>query len=432
MSAPRLGGRFATLWAGTACANLGDGVLLVGFPLLAARLTRSPLLVSLVSTLATLPWLAVALHAGALADRHDRRRMILCAHWLRAGVLAALVLLALSGPVALPVVYMAVVVLATAEVFADTTTQSILPMVVDRDRLGAANGRVFAAQRVGNEFLGGPVAGVLVGIAAFGAASAAFFGAPAALYAAAGLALLALRGDYRVRRPSTATLRSDIAEGLRYLRHHRVLRAMALTAGLLNLANAAYFSVFVLHAVGEGSAIGLTPEGYGALFAALAAGGVGGALLTERAVGWFGEVRVLLLGAVVSSLLLLVPVEAPSAAVVVPTIVAIGLGGTMTNVVIVSLRQRLIREDLLGRVNAAYRLVGMGTMPFGAALGGLVGSLAGLRTTFVLAVAVAMGAVALAAWQVTPRRVAQAEAEVRADADRGDADHDGTAVRGRP
>lgn len=409
MNTTPLGARFRRVWVATASGNFGDGILLVGFPLLALELTRSPLLVSLVSTLATLPWLVVALYAGALADRRDRRRIVLAAAWLRVAALAVLVVLTLAGLTDLTVLYVAVLVLGTLEVFADTTTQSMLPMIVDRERLGAANGRVIAAQRVANDFLGGPVAGVLVA-----ASTVAFFGVPALLYTMTGILMLTLRGRYRVSRPSEAKMRTDIAEGIRYLGAHRVLRALAVLAGMLNFSTSAYLAVFVLWAVGDASAMRLDPPVYGALFAALAAGGVAGALGVEWLSRLLGEVRVLLAGAAVSSLLLLLPVVFPLAGVAFPAFVAVGFAATLTNVTLVSLRQRLIREDLLGRVNATYRLIGMGTMPLGAIAGGALGSLLSLEAAFGGAVVVGLLAAVFAMRTVTAETVGRAEEEALA------------------
>jgi MFS family permease len=404
-----LGPTFHRLWAATSVMNFGDGILLIGLPLLAAQFTRSPLLVSLVSALARLPWLLVALHAGALADRYDRRRIIVTAAWLRAATLTVLMGMATTGAVQLPVVYIAVLTLGVAEVFADTTTQSVLPMIVDRRRLGAANGRIIATQQIANDFLGGPAAGLLV---AAGAAS--LFGLPALLYAGAGLVVLTLPGSFQVERSSPTTLRTDIAEGIRYLYRHRVLRSLAILAGSLNFAAAAYLAVFVLWAVGEESRMQLTSQAYGSLFAALAAGGMLGALVAERASERLGEVRILLGGAVGSSVLLLVPALAPRFPAALAAFVMIGLGSGMTNVAIVSLRQRLIPDRLLGRVNASYRLIGMGTMPVGAFLGGVLGSVAGLVSVFVSATSIALMAIANSMRHVSAAHVAAAE-EARDD-----------------
>ncbi|MBN6053985.1 MFS transporter [Nonomuraea sp. RK-328] len=191
----------------------------------------------------------------------------------------------------------------------------------------------------------------------------------------------------------------DIREALRYLWGHRFLRTLAISAGLLNTASAAYFGVFVLWVVGPGSRVGLTPEGYGLMMSALAAGSVAGSLVAERLTGLLGEGRTLLVTWLVSALLYLVPVLVPVAWVLYPTAVVWGLAGGAANVLVVSTRQRLIPSALLGRVNSAYRLVGMGGMPVGAALGGLLGEIAGLPALFLGAAGVSLAAVGLV-WRV--------------------------------
>ncbi|PRX62828.1 putative MFS family arabinose efflux permease [Nonomuraea fuscirosea] len=401
----RLGRSFAYLWSSTALSNLADGVLKIGTPLLAVSMTRSPILVSLVAAATTLPWLLLALHAGAIADRADRRRVMVRANLVRAVILAGVTLLAVLGLLNLWLLLAAVLLAGVSEVFADLSAQSVLPMTVPHEALTRANGRVSSAQMIGNDFVGAPVAGLLVATL-----PAVVFGAPALLYAAAGLLLLGMRGAYRppgetgtttrgegtgdgaeARRP----MRADIAEALRFLWSHRVLRGLAVTAGLLNLANSAYFAVFVLWAVGDGSEIGLEPAGYGLMATAFAAGAVFGSLLADRAAGLFGEFRTLAGCWLVSSLLLLVPVIVPSPWTLYPTAVLWGVIGAGGNVLVISTRQRLIPAKLLGRVNSAYRLVGMGGMPLGAAAGGVVAEFAGLGAVLVGATGVCLVGVGL-------------------------------------
>ncbi|MER7363664.1 MFS transporter [Nonomuraea wenchangensis] len=444
MSGHGLGRPFAFLWSSTALSNLADGVLKVGAPLLAVSMTRSPTLVSLVGAAATLPWLLLALPAGAVADRADRRRIMAGAGAVRAVALAVAALLAASGTLDLWVLLAAVLAAGVAEVFADTSAQAVLPMTVPASQLTRANGRVSSAQQIGNEFADAPVAGLLVGLL-----PAAVFGAPALLYAAAAALLLGMRGTYRPTRNTTpgsapaggttpdsspaanttpgsgpaksttpngspaasgpgrrtprrtpgrapsGPLLREIGEALRFLLAHRVLRSLAITAGLLNLANSAYFAVFVLWAVGDGSAIGLPPEGYGLMMTAFAAGAVLGSLLAERIAGVFGEFRALTSCWLVSSLLLLVPVVAPSPWALYPTAVLWGVCGAAANVLVISTRQRLIPPELLGRVNSAYRLVGMGGMPLGAALGGVVAEFAGLPAVLLGSIGVCLLGVGL-------------------------------------
>jgi MFS family permease len=398
-----LGPRFTRLWAATSTANLADGIVLVGFPLLAVGLTRSPWQVSLVTTLATAPWLLVALPAGALADRHDRRGLLLAAMTLRVAVLASLTALALTGSITLTTLYVGVALLGIAEVVADTTSQSILPMLVSRERLGAANGRIIAAQTVANDFLGGPLAGLLVGVGA-----AATIVAPATGYLMAAALLLGLRGNFTPPVRPEAQLVRDIREGLSFVLHHRVLRALALLAGLLNLAGAAYLAVFVLWAVGDTSAIGLGPEGYGLLMGALAIGGIGGALTTERLTARAGEPTLLVVGAGSLTVSFLLPVWLPRPWIAALAFTLIGLAVSTTKVVVVSLAQRLTSDELLGRVNATYRLLGLGTMPLGALLGGALGTTLGLPPVFHTTAALCALAAAITAKQITLHSIATA------------------------
>jgi MFS family permease len=382
--------------------------LLVGAPLLAVTLTRSPFLVSLVTAAVWLPWLLFALHAGAIADRYDRRRIMLAASWSRAAVLAVVAVLTIADGLNLPLLYGAVLLVGVAEVFADTSAQSMLPMIVSKTRLGDANGRLIAVQTVANDFLGAPLAGVLVGVAA-----ATVFGAAGLCYALAGVLLWRIQGRFRVESVSTQTLGSDIAAGLRFLWEHSLLRGLALGAGLMNLATNAYMAVFVLWAVGAESQVGLTPLGYG-LFAAIAGvGAVVGSLLVGRAIQRFGQPQSLLTSLLVLSGAMVIPVALPVPATVMVAGFAFGVCGAAANVIVVSMRQRLIAEELLGRVNASYRLIGVGGIPIGAIGGGALGSLAGLPVVFYTAVAGCLIAAAIVGTRVSPRSLAVAERAVQ-------------------
>ncbi|MFI6598483.1 MFS transporter [Nonomuraea sp. NPDC050536] len=402
---------FSFLLGSTAASNLADGVLKVGAPLLAVSMTRSPAEVSLIGTATTLPWLLLALPAGAVADRMDRRRVMAVANLLRAGVLLGIATVLLLGVRNLWVLSVAVLLAGVAEVFADTCAQAVLPMTVPRERIAWANGRVVGTQTVGNDFLGAPLAGLLVG-----ALPAAILGAPALLYGAAALLLSGMRGAYRpARPPAPETAREagggkpdwmrEIGEAMRFLWGHRFLRVLAVSAGMLNLANAAYFAVFVLWAVGDGSAIGIPSSRYGLMMTALAAGALVGSLVSARVTVLLGEGRTLVVAWLADVLLLLVPVIAPVEWALYPTAVLLGVFGAAANVLVISTRQRLIPDALLGRVNSVYRLIGMGGMPLGAALGGLVGEL-GLQIVFYGAVGVGLIAVGLV-WRALTDRISE-------------------------
>jgi predicted MFS family arabinose efflux permease len=292
--------------------------------------------------------------------------------------------------------------LGTAETVHDTFAQSILPQVVPRDRLPRANGHLIAAELTANEFVGPPLGGLLVA-----AGTAAAFATPAALWAAAVGVLLLLRGSFAVPRKESSTLRAEVAEGLRYLWRQRLLRTLAAMTGLFNFATNATFAVFVLYAVGPSSAMGLTGATFGLLFATLAAGNLIGALLAEPIIRRLGRSRSLFLGILGG-----VGTVGISALTTRPgdrrRFLIGGLTNALWNVVAVSLRQRITPDRILGRINSSYRLVAWGTRPLGAAAGGLLGELLGLRAVFATAAALIL-ATLLGMTRVTDTAISTAE-----------------------
>jgi MFS family permease len=403
----RLGLAFWRLWSGSGLSNLADGLVKIALPLVAVTLTDSPGLVAGVALAVTLPWLLFALPAGALADRVDRRIAMITANVVRAAAMAvlavALVLGLESSAAAIWALYAVALLLGTAETVYDTCAQSILPQVVSRDRLPRANGRLIAAELTANEFVGPPLGGLLVA-----AGVVAAFATPAVLWVAAVGALLLLRGGFSVQREETTTLRADVAEGLRYLWRHRLLRTLATMTGLFNFATNATFAVFVLYAVGPHSAMRLTEVAYGLLFATIAAGSLIGALLADRIIPRLGRSRSLFLGILggVGTVGILAVTTIPL--VIAAAFLIGGLTNSLWNVVAVSLRQHITPDRILGRINSSYRLVAWGTRPLGAAAGGLLGELLGLRAVFAIAAALIL-ATLIGMTQITDTAISTAE-----------------------
>ena len=403
----RLGAGFAKVWTASTVSNLADGVLKLAVPVLAVRFTDSPLLVAGVGFAMSLPWLLFALHAGAIADRVDRRRAMLLANGCRGLVVAVLAVVVGAGQGSLWMLYLAGVLLGLAEVFYDTSSQSILPQVVGRSVLPRANSRLYLGELTANNFVGPPLGGFLV---AAGAALA--LGVPAALWGIAVAALATLPGSYRVERagPSTS-LGADIREGFGFLIRHPVLRTMAAMTGASNFASAMVFGVFVLYAVGPGSAMGLTEPQYGVLITAMAVGSVPGAMLATRIAARLGRARSLSLGVALISLSIGVPAVTTS-----PWLIggAWALGGAaiaLWNVIVVSLRQQITPDALLGRINSCYRLLAWGLIPVGGLTGGLLAEAFGLPATFAVAASVS-GLTALGLLVVRDRAIEAAEAAV--------------------
>jgi MFS family permease len=152
--------------------------------------------------------------------------------------------------------------------------------------------------------------------------------------------------------------------------------------------------------------MGLTRSQYGLLFTALGVGAVLGSLLSDRAQRLLGRFNVLVVVLATGVLMTIVPALTTSPWPIAVAMVIGSVGTVMWNVVTVSLRQRIAPDHLLGRVNAGYRLLAWGSMPLGAALGGAVGELLGLRAVFLIA-----GAIVLLNFMLLP---AVTEAKVRA------------------
>src|SRR3712207_409232 len=262
-----LGTAYWRLWTSSGLSNLADGALKVALPLVAVDFTRSPVLVAGVTLALTLPWLLVALPVGALADRLDRRHLMLGANAARALLLAGLVVALAFDLGSIWVLYVVAFGLGAAETVYDTSAQSILPAIAPRAELTRANGRLYAVELTANQFVGPPLGGVLV---AAGATVA--FATPMGLWLAALGALLLVPGRFRVAREGGTSVRADVTEGLRFLGRHRLLRTLAVMVGVSNFASSAVFAVFVLHAVGPGSAMGLSEQGYGLLLTTPAGG----------------------------------------------------------------------------------------------------------------------------------------------------------------
>jgi MFS family permease len=386
----RLGPDYGRLWRAAALSNLSDGILLVGGPLVAIQLTRSATLVAGALVALSLPWLLFTLPAGALADRYDRRDLLLGATLARVAIVAGAGTIAVAGSFTLPVLYVTLFLLGACEVLFDTTSQSMVPSVVARDHLNVANGRLAAAQMVGNQFAGFPLAGLLVTVAV----AWVFFG-PAVLFLLAVPALLRMSRGLQPAGRTEATLRADIREGLGELFARPVLVRLAALAAVVNIAAGAFNGVFVLFVVGPQSPMGLSEIGYGLLAALLAAGSVLASLVVGTLDARLGPARLMVVALLLVAAALTVPIVSTSVTLVATMLLVLGFGITVLNVVVVSSRQRIIPNRLLGRVNAAYQLIGQGAGPVGALAGGVVADLTSLPTVFLMATMLVLGAAML-------------------------------------
>ena len=412
LAASRLDRRYWRLWAAVASSNLGDGLVSLAFPWLATLLTRDPVAIAGVALATRLPWLVFSLQAGVLGDRLDRRRLMVVANSVRAVVAGGAAVAVALDVMSLPALYLAAFVLGMSEVVFDNTTQAILPAIVPRDRLERANGSMMGAQMVVADFVARPLSGALVGVAL----SLPF--AIDAVTAAVSAALVAtIPGTFRTGptvsadggiAPLRPRMRTEIAEGLRWLWRHRLLRTLALALGAMNGTAAAVMATYVLFAQ---EILLLDGLGFGLLLAAGSVGGLLGSVVGPNVAARLRSGPTLFLTIAVPVVAFGVTAATSNAFVVAVCFAAGAFTGMMWNVVTVTLRQRLIPDELLGRVNSVYRFLGWGAMPIGTLLGGVsvrvvedaVNREMGLRAPFVAAVVVHLVLLVVVAPRLTTR-----------------------------
>jgi MFS family permease len=367
-----LGGDFRFLLSAALGSTLGDGALLAALPLLARTLTDDPRLVAWVTTANTLPWLLFSLIGGALADRVDRRRLMMLAQSVQATLVGIVALLASLHVIEIWVLYLLAFGLSSAEILFTNSSQALVPTIVGNDRLEKANGRLVAAQSVSKEFAGPPL-----GAALFAFAVPLPFWLNTATFLLSVLLISRIRA--RRRQPvdtARPTLLKDVVIGLRWLGRHRLPLALTVIAGAGNFCETMALSTLVLFAH---DILHVGDRGYGLLLATMAAGGILGSLVSSRAVARIGGLRVAIIVQIVGPVVWLcigLFGRNPVTVVLLFTIFSIALA--MWNVVSYSTRQRVVPSELLGRVSGAGRMASYGGLPLGALAGGFLAHSYGL------------------------------------------------------
>lgn len=366
-----LGRGFFVLWSANALSNVADGLAFVSMPLLAASMTDDPRLVAGLATLYALVRLFVALPIGVWVDRFDRRSLIVAANILRGIALVGLALTIQFGLSSLVLLYSTMAIVATFESLADNAAVAVLPSLVKKDRLDSANARISAAQLIADEFAGPPLGGILFALAA----SIPVF-AMGGLWALAGVVALALpirrkEDSTDVVVPSRQSVYAEAREGIVWLKRHRVVGSLALIGALASVGYMLPFSILVLFAQDN---LGLNGSGYGLLLAFSALGGLLGSVLAPRLrnrLGYRSTIAASLgLGAVT-----LGGLAFTTNPIIAGVLLALYiLHAVVWNICSLSLRQRLVPDNLLGRVGAAARVLGLLGLAIGSALGGVLGA----------------------------------------------------------
>ena len=355
---------FLLLWSGQGVSSLGTEITLVAFPLLVLALTHSPAQAGFVGAMRSVPFVLIALPAGALIDRWDRKRVMLLCDAGRAIALGSIPLAFALGHFSLAQLYVVALAEGTFFAFFNLANSAALPHVVTKEQVPEAIARSYAIESIA--MLVGP----FLGTALFTIGRALPFLGDAISYAASVVSLRLIRAQFQMEREATAPvrLREQIMEGLRWLWRQPLIRYMAfLTAGV-NFCFASQTLIVIVLAQGMHA----SATTIGIVFAIGGAGGIVGSLVAPRIRQRlsFGQAIIGLcwLWALLWPMMILAPTPLALGGV----LLAISLSSPTYDVVQYSYRLALIPDHLLGRVNSAFRVLLFGTQPVGLALGGVL------------------------------------------------------------
>ena len=375
---------FFKLWTGQAISSLGSSITTIAMPLAAILvLHASPVQLGVLSALTFLPHLLFGLPAGVLVDRLPRRSILVIADVGRALLLGSVPLLGVLGLLHMEHLYAVAFLAGVMTLLFDSTATTLVPLLVGRENLVRANSawllNVSIAGIVGPSLAGGLVQLLTAPVTiAFDALS---------FLLSAGCSLLigvASNTSAAVGRP--IRLRSEIVEGLRVLFGSKILSSIAVSATVGALAGAMQAPLVILYLVRE---LSLSPALVGLAVTATGVASVAGALLAPVYSQRIGLGRAYISGQLLASLAgVALAAASGSMAVVAPFVILgqllRGLGPPLFGVAQTTLRQTIVPDHVLGRVNATWRFLVFGAQPLGALLGGGLGAVLGLRAALVL------------------------------------------------
>ncbi|MGF1618973.1 MAG: MFS transporter [Acidimicrobiia bacterium] len=379
--AGRLSRDFWRLWSSAAASNIGDGIRLTALPLLVAAITRDPVVVSGVTVATFTPWLLFSLPGGVIVDRVNRRKLILTMQLVRGAAVTFLGAAIVLGLESVGLIYATAFIIGVGEVFVDSATQAAIPMLVEDVELENANSKLLAVEFITNDALGGPLGAWL-----FAAIAALPFFVDGATFMVAA-ALIA-----RIGAPMQdgsdlprLTMLASIKEGIVFVRRDTLLTGLAIAVAGANLAIGASTSILVLLAL---EVLGLPEFGFGILIGVGAVGGFIGAVGARKASLILGRRHALTLGVALLAIGQLILGTAINGVVAGTGLFISGLGISLFSVVGRSLRQAVTPDRILGRVVTTFRLIGIGAVPVGALLGGIIASAAGIRVPYWIGAAI--------------------------------------------
>jgi len=373
---------FNLLLTASTFSNLADGIAGFAYPWLFSLLTRDPLLISIVSVLVNLPRLIFVLYAGVIADKFNRQKILIYTRLGQVFLTSMFILIIFINLDSIPkavqfnepqfeskfliisTAYLLAFMFGLLEVTRDNAAQAFLPQIVSKDNLPKANGRLFGIEIVTNNFLGTPVGGFLIGLSLITP-----FIFDTLLMLASVFFIIGIKGKFeRPEKNSKEQNTSEmIKEGVNWLKNNTLLKRLAIYTGIANFFGSMQFPIMILFAQ---ELIGLNAIQYSFLAYGAAIGGLVGSQLANKVNARFEESKTLLISVALFGIGMFAPYVTSNPFVIAGSFGLSSFGSVLWNVQAVSIRQSLIPDNLLGRVNSVYRLLALGLNPIGALFGG--------------------------------------------------------------
>ena len=367
-----LGATFNKLWTATLASHLADGLFKTAVPLLAATLTRDPVIISALAAVVMLPWLFFAIPIGSLVDRVDRRKAMGLANSVRFAASAALTLTIATGVVNIPILYAIAFVIGAADVLYDTTAQALLPQVLKPELLERGNSRLQIGATMVGEMVGSPLSGILYVIAI----SLPFFSGTLGVLLAAILVAL-IPGSYKRianltsdgTAPVKVSLLADMKFGIRYLYEDKNLLKLVLFTTTVGFWFSATGSTMVLFMLQD---LSVPVSMFGFVFLSGAVGNIIGGFVAPKLSSKFGRMNTMAVAIFMSGFILTIGGFSPNVWVWIALAITGGIAMAQWNILLMSTYHQIIPNELFGRIHGTRRTLVWGLMPIGSMVGGLL------------------------------------------------------------
>lgn len=377
---------FLKFWIGQSVSKFGDQFNLLALPLLILALTHSPFALGIAEAANLVPYLLLGLPAGALIDRLPRRIVMIICDIARTLIFAALTVLLLTGWLTAATVwaiYVAIALTSVATIFFDMAYLTAVPAIVSPAQLLTANSALQASESTA-QFAGPPLAGFI--FQAIGAAYALLGDALSFIVSVVSLALIPhnfrAAATQAAPQPTRTSIWRDIGEGMRFVWKQPVLRWTMLLIAVSNFCSNATFPLWLFRMQDR---LHYSAGLIGLILAFMAVGGILGSFAAGRFRRWFGMLPIALVAVMIEGLVFLTYAFVSQPWLFMLAMLVLGAGVVMININILTLRQSITPDEMMGRMQSVVRVIAWSLIPAGALVGTALAGPVGLTPVIVSA-----------------------------------------------